>query len=174
MSNDISKTKKVEIVFNLVEEIKEAKRNTMKGFLVIGKDLDVIQREKIWQYYGSHLENFEMFLTEIGFKHATAWNCIRIWRIFGRYKNLYEIDYFRLVRLLPIVNEENKGEWFEKAKVLIPNDFNDEIRIAKGKVSQLDCKCPFEEQEFYTRCRICQKWKRRKKDEFKKLLQIES
>ena len=173
MSNLISKAEKVKQVFQLIEEIKQAQSETVKGYLVIGRNLDIIQKENIWQYYGSHLENFEMFLTEIGFKHATAWNCIRIWRIFGTYKNL-DVDYFRLVRLLPVVNEENKSEWIEKAKVLTPNDFNDEIRIAKGKVSQLDCKCPFEEQEFYTRCRICQKWKRREKDEFKKLLQIES
>ena len=158
MSNIISKAEKVKKVVQLIEEIKQAQRETVKGYLVIGKNLDIIQKESIWQYYGSHLENFEMFLTEIGFKHATAWNCIRIWRIFGKYKNLYDIDYFRLVRLLPIVSEENKGEWLEKAKALTPNDFNDEIRIAKGKISQLDCQHPLDQREYYFRCKICSKW----------------
>ena len=158
MSNIISKAEKVKKVVQLIEEIKQAQGETVKGYLLIGKNLDIIQKESIWQYYGSHLENFEMFLTEIGFKHATAWNCIRIWRTFGKYKNLYDIDYFRLVRLLPIVSEENKGEWLEKAKALTPNDFNDEIRIAKGKISQLDCQHPEEEREYYFRCKICSKW----------------
>ena len=158
MSNIISKAEKVKKVVQLIEEIKQAQGETIKGYLVIGRNLDIIQKESIWQYYGSHLENFEMFLTEIGFKHATAWNCIRIWRIFGKYKNLYDIDYFRLVRLLPIVSEENKGEWLEKAKALTPNDFNDEIRIAKGKISQLDCQHPLDQREYYFRCKICSKW----------------
>ena len=159
MSNLISKAEKVKQVFQLIEEIKQAQSETVRGYLVIGRNLDIIQKENIWQYYGSHLENFEMFLTEIGFKHATAWNCIRIWRIFGTYKNL-DVDYFRLVRLLPVVNEENKSEWIEKAKVLTPNDFNDEIRIAKGKISQLDCQHPEEAREYYFKCKVCQKWVR--------------
>ena len=163
MNKLISKIKKAEIVFSLVKEIKNAQGETVKGFLVIGRDLDMIQKEKLWSYYGNHLENFNMFLTEIGFRAATAWNCIRIWRTFGSYKNL-EVNYFSLVKLLPVVNESNKDEWLEKARVLTPSDFNDEIRIAKGRISQLVCSHPNEKREYYYRCGICQKWIRINKE----------
>ena len=154
---NISKSAKAEQVFKLINEIKNAQHQTVKGFLILGKNLDIIQKEKLWRDYGSHLENFGMFIKELGFKHATAFNYIRIWRTFGAYKNLYELpDYYRLVKLLPVVNEENKEEWLGKAKMLTANDFNDEIQIAKGKISQEDCS--HEEKEMYYNCKLCLKW----------------
>lgn len=161
MSNEISKTKKAEIVFNLVEEIKEAKKNTVKSFLVIGKNLDTIQKEKIWQYYGEHLERFDDFLKEIRIGRATAYNCIAIWREFGELlisKNL-DIDYFRLVRLLPVIQEgDNREEWLEKAADLPVQGFNDEIREAKGLPATDTCEHPEEERRYFWRCQLCGKW----------------
>jgi len=179
MSEEIvSKTEKVKKVFDLVKEIEQAKQETVKEFLIIGKNLDMILQEKLYIYYGDHIKNFEMFLKEIGMKHATAFNCIRIWRVFGSYKNLYDLpDYFRLVRLLPIVkdlNEDEKIKWIEKAKNLTPSDFEDEIRKTKGKISELECEHPDDQQEFYTRCKICQKWIKRDLGYFKKLIEKEN
>lgn len=163
MSNEISKTQKAEIVFDLVGKIKILQKSIVLNFLEIGKILSELQQNGYWRYYGEHLENFNMFLTEIGFKIATAWNYIRIWRVFGSYKNL-EVNFFSLVKLLPVVNENNKDEWLEKAKNLTPNDLNDEIRIAKGKISQLECQHPEEKRVYYFRCEICNKWIQIKKE----------
>ena len=167
MSNELSKTKKAEIVFNLVEEIKEAKRNTVKSFLVIGKNLDIIQKEKIWQYYGEHLERFDDFLKEIRIGRATAYNCMAIWREFGQLlisKNL-DVDYFRLVRLLPVVKEnDDKEEWLNKADTLTIQGFNDEIKEAKGFSTTDTCNHPEEEREYFWRCKRCGKWAKIKKE----------
>uniref|UniRef100_A0A7C3SND5 Uncharacterized protein n=1 Tax=Dictyoglomus turgidum TaxID=513050 RepID=A0A7C3SND5_9BACT len=176
MSEIISKEKKVKKVFELVEEIQKAKEETVKGFLIIGKNLDIIQRERLYIYYGEHIQNFEMFLKEIGIKHGTAFNLIRIWRTFGEiitYKNLY-VDYFRLVKLLPVakdLSDEEKEEWLDKANSLTFSDFEDEIGKAKGKISELECQHPDEEQELYTRCKICGKWIKRDINYFKNYIQ---
>jgi hypothetical protein len=173
MSEIISKTEKVKQIFDLVKEIEQAKTETVKGFLIIGRNLDTIQKEKLYGYYGSHIENFEMFLKEIGIKHGTAFNCIRIWRAFGAYKNLYALpDYFRLVMLLPLaekLNEEEKEEWITKAKELTFSDFRDEIRIARGKISELDCKHDGE-KDFFFRCKICGKFVKVSENELRELL----
>lgn len=157
MEKEILKSEKAEEAFKLIDEIRQAQFQTIKGFLIIGRNLDIIQASKLWRDYGSHLENFDMFIKELGFKHATAFNYIRIWRTFGAYKNLYELpDYYRLVKLLPVVNEENKEEWIAKAKMLTASDFNDEVEIAKGKTSQEDCS--HEKKELYYNCKLCLKW----------------
>lgn len=166
---DISKTAKAKEVFNLIQEIKQAQFETVQGFLVIGKNLSEIQTKKLWRYSGSHLENFEMFITELKMKHATAWNLIRIWRSFGEmiftYKNLYDkldgnFSYFRLVKLLPIIkdsDEKQKKEWLEKSVLLLPNDFNDEIREARGLITTDQCEHKGD-KEYFFKCCDCKKW----------------
>lgn len=157
MSNKlISKVAKSEIVFNLIEEIKQAKVGVIKGFLVMGKNLDKIQKEKLWTYYADHLEDFNSFLREIRVGISTAYNCMAIWRQFGELlisKNL-EIDYFRLVKLLPVAKEEDKEDWLIKAQELDSSGFNNEIREAKGLVPT--DKCEHDGDKIYLeRCQIC-------------------
>lgn len=159
MKKIISKTKKAEIVFQLIEEIKNAQKETVKGFLIIGRNLSKIQEEKLWSYYGSHIENFDSFLREIKIKRATAYNLMAIWRNFGEIiisKNL-DVSYFRLVKLLPIVKKEkNKEDWLFRAQELDPQGFENEIREALGKIPT--DKCEHNGEKIYlVKCMICGK-----------------
>jgi len=159
----VLKNEKAERVFNLVNEIQKAKSETVRNFLIIGRNLDLIQKEKIWQYYGEHLKRFDDFLKEIGIGRSTAYNCIAIWREFGGLlmSKRLDIEYFRLVKLLPVVknkSEEEKESWLLKAENLTVEGFNDEIREAKGFLATDNCPHPEEERIYFYRCRKCGKW----------------
>lgn len=150
---------KAQLAFSLTEEIRSAKQGAVSNFLIIGKNLVKLQEEKLWRYYGGHLQRFEDFLREIKIGVATAYNLMAIWRSFGEIitsKGL-EVCYFSLVKLLPIVKRgEDKETWLQRAVDLTPQDFNDEIRIAKGGISYLDC--PHEGFDYFKRCKKCNKF----------------
>lgn len=161
MSEKISKNEKAEIVFDLVEKLKEAKQGAVKSFLVIGQILDRVESEKLYLYYGQHIETFDNFLREVRMGRATAYNCVRIWREFGeilKSKNL-DIEYFRLVRLLPVVEADNKEDWLNKAQDLDVKAFDDEIREAKGKVPTDSCNHTGEKM-YLERCMTCGKMRK--------------
>ena len=93
-------------------------------------------------------------------KHATAFNCIRIWRAFGEMmakKELYP-DYFRLVRLLPIAKKDDKEEWLIKAVELPAKGFDDEIKSAKGLLTSDECDHLESDRVYYFRCKACRSW----------------
>ena len=157
-SSNLSKSNSVN---DIVLKIVDAKQNIVKNFLIIGACLDKIQVEKLWSHWGSHLKTFDDFLKEIKMGRSTGYYCLDIWREFGvmlKSKNL-DIDYSRLVKLLPVVNEKNKDEWLTKAESLSNDDFDDELRVAKGKESRLDCRHEWEDWQKCKKCLIIRKKK---------------
>lgn len=160
MTKAISKVQKSEDVYNLVSEITKAKRAIGLSFLLIGKNLYTIKEKNLFKYYGEHIESFNDFLKEINIKRASGYNYIAVYKTFGyliERKNL-DVDYTRLVKLLPIVKEENKEEWLYKAQDLPVEAFSNEIREARGKVSVDECEHPIDERVYYYRCGVCNKW----------------
>ena len=160
--SELTNEQKTLVVVKCVEEIKNSKQQVINSFLTIGRCLDLVESEKLYSFYGEHLETFNDFLREIRLGRATAYNCMRIWREFGKVllsKNL-DIDYFRLVRLLPILKEETKEEvredWLYKAQDLDVKGFDDEIREAKGQIPQDTCNHSGE-KTYFQRCSICGK-----------------
>ena len=170
-----SKVKKAESIHKLVQEISDAKKHLVGNFLVIGRNLTVIQETKLWRYYGDHLKNIRDFFKELGFSNAKGYHYINIWKQFGEYllDQKIEVEYLgvaRLQKLLPLVNDENKADWVAKANT-IPRmeDFDNEIKEAKGMMPTDQCECLKEMQEFYTRCSVCDKYRKRDKSYFKEL-----
>jgi len=178
MEKQLVEKEKGELVYKLVEEIKQANVSILKGILIKGRNLDKIEKEELWQYYGEHLKNFDPdFLNELRCSTATAYNYIRIWRKFGEYllsNELLQIDPTRLIKLLPVAKEENMEEWMIRAQEDPKQQFEDAIREAKGKVPTDKCDCPDNQQLLYTRCRICGKWTPRDLDYFKGLIEKEN
>lgn len=169
MSQELSKTKKAEECFALVEDLKKCMSESVKNYLVIGRTLTLMQEKKLWRYYGDHLKTFDDFLKEIHFGHSTAYNCMKIFKSFSRNlearKQLPE--YTRLVKLLPVANPENTDEWLDKAETMPLPDLEDEIRIAKGGISNLECQHP--NIEFYIKCKDCKKFMKRSFQEIEKI-----
>ena len=167
-----SKTKKAEICFSIVQRIQRGIQATMENFLGIGKDLCLMQEKGLWRYYGDHLRTFNDFLRDIHIGSSTAYNCIAIWKRFGREfsSNTLEIpEYSRLVKILPVVTETNKQEWIEKAIHLEYNDLVDEVRVAKGKTSYLNC--PHANSELFIRCKDCGKFYKKTYGEIRNLFE---
>jgi hypothetical protein len=164
MTKAISKVQKSEEVYNLVNEIAKAKRAIGLSFLLIGRNLYAIKEKNLFKYYGEHIESFNDFLKEINIKRASGYNYIAVYKTFGQIieqKNL-DVEYTRLLKLLPIVKKKGeKEEWLYKAQDLPVEAFANEIREAKGKIPMDKCDCPEDEQIIYTRCNICNKWRKR-------------
>jgi len=160
MKKELTKEEKADLIFKLVEDIKNKQSNAVNNFLDIGRILNIIQTDKLWQFYGSHIMRFDDFLKEIRMGRATAYNCMAIWREFGAILKSKSLDicYFRLIRLLPVVKSGDKEDWIEKAVSLPETGFNDEIREAKGLPATDSCEHPADEREYYSQCKRCGKW----------------
>lgn len=64
-----------------------------------------------------------------------------------------DIPLSKLSNLISLVTKENVEEWLDKARTLTSQDFNDEIRIAQGKESYLNC--PHKNEKEYLICQSC-------------------
>jgi len=174
MENELVEKEKGELVFKLIQEMKQADISILQGILIKGKNLVRIQEEELWKYYGEHFNNFDPdFLDELKYSVPASYNYMRIWRTFGKYltsKKIFDIETTRLIKLLPIVKDETMEEWITKAKEDPKPQFKDAIREAQGKVPTDDCDHPDTDQALFTKCKICGKWIPRDLDYFKELI----
>jgi hypothetical protein len=67
-------------------------------------------------------------------------------------ESFMDIPYSKLYLIVQIATKENIFDWLEKARNLTTQDFEDELRIAKGKKSYLDCQHRFDEYEICSEC----------------------
>ena len=151
MDKSLTKPENAELVHEKVQLLDEIKGKIAGGFLMMGTILSELRADKAWKDYASHLTNFDDFLREIRISKSTAYNCMRLFSMFGLAP--LELDYARLVKALPFITEANKDEWATKAKELDAHDFHEELREAKGIFN-----CPHSESEDFTRCVACGKF----------------
>ena len=144
-------------LYSLLEIISKAKVNVVANYLLIGETLRIL-KEGLWEQMGSHIAHFDAFLREIRIGRSTAYNCMAIAEHYGEYikSNKLDADYTRLVALLPLTTEDNKEEWLAKASTLTSDDFDDEIRGAKGKTIRGECS--HNETSPWTKCVSCGKF----------------
>lgn len=55
-------------------------------------------------------------------------------------QEIFSIPITKLDSLLTVVTKDNVQDWLTKAQSLTNQDFNDELRIAQGKESYLNCE----------------------------------
>src|SRR3990167_3826521 len=87
---------KSDSVFERVQLLDEIKGKIAGGFLMMGKLLSELRADKAWKDYASHLTSFDDFLREIKLGKSTAYNCMRLFSMFGEAP--LELDYARLVK----------------------------------------------------------------------------
>jgi hypothetical protein len=80
---------------------------------------------------------YQKFIKELGFK----------------IDELVNIPISKLSNLISIVDKDNVKEWLNKADVLTTQDFQDEIRVATGHESYLNC--PHKNTVLYSICSSC-------------------
>lgn len=102
--------------------------------------------------WSAYLGQLEVFYTR-----NEVNNYIRIYDKFinelGVDKNrIYKITRSRLFDLLPIINKENVEELLSMAEVFTSQDWKNEMRTRRGKISIDDCKHSFESFEACADC----------------------
>ena len=147
MSNPISVSKEGELAWKLHNEVisNEAKRRTL--FLENMRTINELYNSKLYQVvlgdedapWTAYLSQFEIF-----YSASKVYTMNKVYQKFVKELGLTieEIQGFpitKLSQLLPIVDKANVKEWLNKAFELTNQDFADEIRIAQGKESYLDC-----------------------------------
>jgi len=145
----------IETTNRVVSVIMEAKKEIGNHFLVIGKALTFVNEQKLYQSFNGCL-TFDEFVHELGLSRTTAYNAMGVYKTFGLY-NLEEVPHDRLSRLLPLeIEEDEKPDWIEKARLLPAQAFTDEIREAKGQIAT--DKCEHGEVKYIAKCKCCGKW----------------
>jgi len=162
---EITLKEKSEKIFKIVEQIRNIKKNIIADYLILGSMLKEVRDKKLYSSYGSHIKNFDDFIIEVDLKRRSAYNAIEIFERFGeslKGKDVENLNYTKLVALLPVA-KDNIEEWIDKANLLPTSALNDEIREAKGKISSDVCQHPEEDQEYFTKCKVCGNWRKASK-----------
>jgi len=133
--------------------------NTLTSVLEIGKLWKDIHEKNLWKSCGNEeVKTFRQFCEkECMRSHATVYNFINLFEKFSPHAEGVAVEQTRLVKALPFVtNEDTAKDWVSKATTLNSEDYDSEIREARGKIPK--DKCEHEEMEEYERCVSCGKW----------------
>ena len=142
------------------KEIMAGKGQGLLGALRIGKALEIVSDGNLWVQVGA--KSFDSYVSNThGFSRSTAYNMISVARYFGPLlladPSLQTVDPSRLVKLLPLVTEENKEELLHMA-ANVPDaaGFDANLRNKKGKTAPDECSHPDGYVPFLEKCPICE------------------
>lgn len=140
----------------LMAEIERYRASTILSILEIGKRWREIRDEKLWSYM-PEIKSFRYYIEkETTYSHGTVYNYIAIYDHYHNDKKVLELsEPSRLIKALPYITEETKQTWLHKAIILNKNDYEEEIRISKGQISQENCD--HSDTRIITICRNCNK-----------------
>jgi len=134
--------------------LKFARQANSKIYLTLGQGLADLEKTNTWQIFGEHIEDMKTFGKEYGYKVGTLKDFINVYNTFGKYLGEELPAFRRLKQALPHAKGKEK-KWIDKALNLTMLDYNDEIRVAKGKPRQADCE--HKEVKVITQCKKCGK-----------------
>ena len=127
-----------ELAFELVQRIKTTIYSLTGHVLELGELLYTFKEKQYWR--ALNYDYWKEFLgdPDISLPVSTADIFIRIYRKFVRElgvpkENLIDKDYSKLLVILPMVDDENKGEWLAKATALSKSDLITEVKEARGE-----------------------------------------
>ena len=141
------------------KEIMAGKGQGLLGALRIGKALEIVSDGNLWVQVGA--KSFDSYVSNThGFSRSTAYNMMSVARYFGPLlladPSLQAVDPSRLVKLLPLIDENNKEELLHSAAQMPDaRGFDNLIRSLQKKV----CTDDPHEHEFepipYEACKHC-------------------
>jgi hypothetical protein len=124
--------------FELDERIRAANHDIRAGFLHMAGMLCQMRDGKM--YLLLDCPTFESYLGTLGPERDRSWifKLMRAYELFSKRllvsdERLLEIGPTKLDIIAPVVNEENKDEWLDKAGPLSKSDLIAEVRIVQGK-----------------------------------------
>lgn len=129
------------------------------AYLVIGQHLSYINDNKLWKYFGTHIERFEDYLKDNNFEVKIAYEYMRVWKVFKDELSLTNgVPMWKLIGIAHLKKKTSLPltELVSALKELPTSEFRDEIRSIKGGASFLECN--HENQEVWARCETCHKF----------------
>ena len=157
----MEKNENAEYAFSLHKMIEENEIKRRELLFYNMEILNKIYREKYFKIIlGDEEAQWSAYLGQHEIFYARS-KIFTMNRIYQRFIVELKIDVQRiapipltkLANLLPVVDKKNVDEWLTKAEVLTNQDLNDEIRIASGKESYLNCE--HKEEQTYKVCSKC-------------------
>ena len=140
--------------FQLVQDMKQAILSTTNGYLKTGDILERLFTSKLWKFSGfSTWEDF--IVAETGMSVSLADHMRRVTRTFGVTLDR-QVNFTRLLEMIPIVNDDNMEVLLEKAEREDSRTWKNTVGIEKGKPDMDDC--PHTEQRKMSQCMKCLKW----------------
>lgn len=148
----------VEYAFSILSRIENLNHENAKIFWQLIQKLTELKESKAYKTF--NVNSWSEFINSYtNYSVSYVETLIKIGKKFGFIlQNIDEIPPIsRLKESLPYIKtEEDAQEWFIKALTLPYRGWIDELREAKGKIPQDQCK--HEIKELWFRCKTCGKW----------------
>lgn len=144
--------------FELNEKIKYNELLRRALFSENIKYLNQIQEKELYkEVLGDENGEWAGFLgqIEIFYSRARVNDMIRVYKKYSPFidlKEIVDIPQTRLIEMISIITNENKDDWFLKARTLTSRDFLIELRKAKGLQVEDECRHEFQKYEVCKRC----------------------
>jgi len=140
--------------FKLVTEMKKAVLDTTNGYLKTGDILERLFNSKLYKYSG--FDTWEDFVTDVcGMSVSGADHIRRVTRTFGITIEK-QVNFSRLLEMVPIVNDDNMEVLLEKAGREDSRTWKNTMGLERGRPDQ--DKCLHENQITRILCKDCGKW----------------
>lgn len=154
-----------ELIHTLLESMSGWVRIRNTAWLKLGMMWRFIIKNKIYKFYGEHINNANDFLRELNLniKRREIETYAQMAGMFGELmrQNGVVPPIRKLVMIAPFCRQESpdeRPEWFHKVMALPTSALEDEIREARGGVPRDTCLHLPQKQEVWTRCGVCGKW----------------
>jgi len=147
--------------FTIHSQIAENEKQRRQLSIENAELIHIMHAEKLYKsILGDENAPWSAYLTQNEL-YLTASKVYMLDKIYGKFvkelgldpNELADVPHSKLASLIGIVDKDNVEEWLTKAKELTSQDFNDELRIAQGKESYLNCK--HSNEKIYAICQSC-------------------
>ncbi len=153
-------------VQKILKEIDQTNSTICESFYELGLAWAILKKEKAHRVM--EYDTWEDFVhSETNYSRSYVDFCIRIAQVFGRqleHDTPIGVNFDRLKQALPYVREcekeSNAQFYYEQAKSLKPIEWNNTIRIARGRTPTDICNCIDTQKELYAKCLECEKYRR--------------
>jgi hypothetical protein len=141
----------------LVKKLDEFKAVNSLMVATIGAILIECKGNKKYKKYASHVEKWHDFLREMDIPVSRAKQYMDIWKFYGLTLLETGCDVEKLIKSLPIVRKGGSTEeWFDKARNLSHQDFNNEVYMTRGH--RHSSICEHSHVKDWGKCKDCGAW----------------
>ena len=148
--------------FEVMRWWEEGIRQTKMGYLLMGKAIYYIKKERLWRADIEHIPTFKCWAEHsLHISVAQAHRLAQIYEELGDLLVDMPIDISKVTLLLPFMkgkSEEERKEMLEMAQDCTVEDIKNNIKDMTGKNESATDRCEHLESEIWNRCKKCGKF----------------